>query len=119
MIVGGVAEPAVTGALQTLSSVPSPAVKCISSVKVSPAESVTLLAVALPELQIAGLDDQPISRERAGRQRDRTGRRRCPSVTGGGLDERRRAGAAVGVTALDGADAGLVPTALVAVTVNV
>ena len=52
VIVGGAAEPAVTGALQTLSSVWSPAVKCVSSVKVSPAESVTLLAVAALALQI-------------------------------------------------------------------
>src|SRR5437588_8650865 len=50
VIDGSELEPVGTGALHTLCSVPSPATKCSSSVNLSPAESVTLLVVALPSL---------------------------------------------------------------------
>ena len=49
--VGRVPPPAVIGALQTLSSVSSDAVKCVSSVYVLPALSVTAEAVAAAALQ--------------------------------------------------------------------
>ena len=51
LIVGRVPPPAVIGALHTLISVLSEALKCSSSTYVLPAESVTLLAVAAPLLQ--------------------------------------------------------------------
>src|SRR6185312_3894683 len=51
LIAGRVPPPAVIGALHTLISVLSEALKCSSSVYVLPAESVTLLAVAAPLLQ--------------------------------------------------------------------
>ena len=51
MTVGVVPAPAVIGAVQTLCSVWSGPVKWLTSVNVSPAESVTLLVVAADELQ--------------------------------------------------------------------
>src|SRR5689334_4127163 len=50
--VGRVPAPAVTGAVHVLNSVWSGAVVVVSRVQVFPAESVTDLAVALPELQV-------------------------------------------------------------------
>ena len=52
-MVGFVPPLAVTGAVHTLSCAPSDAVTLVTSVKVSPAESVTLDVVACPELQSA------------------------------------------------------------------
>ena len=52
VIFGVVPPPCRMGALQTLISVPSEAVKCESSMNASPAESVTLAAVALRLLQM-------------------------------------------------------------------
>ena len=51
VIVGLVPPPAVMGAVHTLISVPSDALKCSASVNVSPAESVTLPAVGPPLAQ--------------------------------------------------------------------
>ena len=53
MMVGLVPPLCVIGAVHTLSSVPSEPVAVVTSVKVSPAESVTLEVVAWPELQSA------------------------------------------------------------------
>jgi hypothetical protein len=51
VIVGRVPPPAVIGALHTLSSVLSDALKCVSSVYEFPAESLTADALALPPLK--------------------------------------------------------------------
>jgi hypothetical protein len=109
--------PAVIGALHTLISVWSDAVKCVNSVYVFPAESVTPLALPDPELHVATSTMM-----------------RLPLVTGDvrvtGTDDPlprcvdaccTNAGVTtlVGVTAFDAADAVDVPAEFVAVTVNV
>ena len=100
----------VIGAVHTLSWVPSEPVAVVSSVKVSPAESVTLAAVAWPELQsatsttslfpvvtLAGMVTETLVWAAA-----------CALTccTNAGTT------AAVGVTGGDGADAGPAPTRL-------
>src|SRR5215468_2906897 len=114
---GALPAPPVTGAVQTLCSVWSGPVKWLTSVNVSPAASVTLLVFAPEPFQT------PTSTTR---------RSPVPSgadgVTAMLLPDAAcllacwtKAGAvdADGMTAFDAADAGPVPTALVAVTVNV
>jgi hypothetical protein len=114
--VGSLPAPAVIGAVQTLCSVWSGPVKWLTSVNVSPAESVTLDVLAFELLQT------PTST---------TSRLPAPSGADGVTEMLlaeaiwvlacwTKAGtvAADGVTALDGADGGDVPTAFVAVTVK-
>jgi hypothetical protein len=117
MMVGLVPPLWVTGAVHTLSCAPSEAVAVVSSVKESPAESVTLEVVAWPELQSATSTT-----------------RRFPVVTLAGIVTEMLvlagpcaltcctnagATAAVGVTGCDGDDAGPVPTVFAADTVKV
>ena len=117
VIVGIVPPPAVTGALQMLISVLSEALKCCSSVKVSPAESLTLEAVALALLQT------PTSTTRRLPETSLAPGVTPKLVTLGAWPEAccTNCGEAVpdGVTAFDAAEAGPLPMALVAVTVNV
>ena len=106
------------GAVQTLCSVLSPALKCASSVNVSPAESVTLLTVATAELQtpvsttrrlpVSVLDVSATARLLA-----------VPRVARGLLHEGRCRRARWGSPRWTARTRGSVPTALVAVTVNV
>src|SRR2546421_482162 len=109
--------PAVTGAVQTLSSVPSDALPWDTSTKLSPAESLTPVAVPLAEFQTptSTTSRSPV-RSAVGSDTARlpvwvTWPPACWTNAG--------AGVADGVTAPDGTDAGDVPTALVALTVNV
>jgi hypothetical protein len=115
--VGSFPAPAVIGAVQMLCSVWSGPVKWLTSVKVSPAESVTLDVLALELLQT------PTST---------TSRFPVPSGADGVTEMllaeatwvlacwTKAGGVAVdGVTALDEADGADVPTAFVAVTVKV
>src|SRR2546430_2671916 len=109
--------PAVTGAVQTLSSVPSDALPWDTSTKLSPAESLTPVAVPLAELQTptSTTSRSPV-RSAVGSDTARlpvwvTWPPACWTNAG--------AGVADGVTPPDGTDAGDVPAALVALTVNV
>src|SRR4051794_35112556 len=110
VIVGRVAPPAVIGALHTLSSVLSEALKCVSSVYVFPAESVTADALALPLLQIPAstINRLPLVMFAAGCNARLPAKVRfevrCTNATAAGLP-------CVGVTASDAADSALVPTA--------
>ena len=113
---GLVPAPAVIGAVQTLCSVLSGPVKWLTSVNWSPAESVTLFVVAFV------LFHTPTSTTR---------RLPAPSAEAGVTEivladaflltcwTKLGAAVAEGVTAFDGDDAGPVPMALVALTVNV
>ena len=116
-MVGAVPPLAVIGAVHTLSWVPSEAVALVTSVNVSPAESVTLEVVAWPELQSATSTTSRFPLLTAdGMVTDRLV---CPEPCALACCTNAGAAAAVGVTACDGVDAGPVPTALLAETVKV
>ena len=72
-----VPAPAVIGAVQTLCSVWSGPVKWLTSVNVSPAESVTLDVLALRTAPDADLDDEPIAGAERRRWGDRDAGRRA------------------------------------------
>ena len=118
VMVGLVPEPAVIGALHTLSSVLSEALNDVSLVYVLPAESVTPDALALPALHTptSTIRRLPLEMLAVGWSARLAATPRLltcctkASVVGG---------AVTGVMALDSADCALVPIAFVALTLNV
>jgi hypothetical protein len=117
VMVGFRPAPAVTGAVQTLTSAWSLAVQWATSVNVSPAESVTPLASGLAAPQTPTWTTSRLPGPSAtGRLTDRLP---APPVCADACCTNDGAVAGPGVTTLDGADAGEVPAAFVAVTVNV
>jgi hypothetical protein len=117
VMVGLVPPRAVMGALHTLISVLSEAVKWVSSTKVSPAESLTPVTVG-PALFQAPTSTTSrlaavIAEARVTARLVLASARALICCTNAGVAE------AVGVTALELADGGPVPTALVAVTTKV
>jgi len=115
--VGLVPPPAVTGALQTLISVLSEAVKCVISVYVLPAESVTFVAVAeevfhTPTWTISRF---PVVIGAPSATAAVVPLDLCTEACWTNVGETTF----VGTTAFDGAEAGPVPAELVAVTVKV
>jgi hypothetical protein len=116
VIEGRVPPPETTGVVHELSSVWSVATVEVSRVHVLPAVSVTDFAVALPALQMptCTISRSPVLTTWGGVRANEP-----PKVRPDVCCTKASAPAALGVTALLCADAGPVPIAFVAVTVNV
>src|SRR5258705_4563548 len=117
-VMAGVAPaPAVTGAVQTLTSVFSLACQCATSVNVSPAASVTPLATGpvFPQTPTS-TTSRPPEPSADGRV---TARLVPPTVCAPTCWTKTGVVTGAGVTTLDSGDGGEVPAALVALTVNV